>query len=176
MTLPDQLYFSDAINPEAKLFRCTWAINWLATRARTATHFWALNDDVVVNQFGWDAAILTLNPGEIGLTDFTPAAGWHSNFPAFTRAHLDEFATLFHPNFWGWGADHWICRVAALSGRARWLRIDLDHCQADQQRQARIQAHQPPPPPLRVMNEWAERIKGITDNSKKKPAPTRSRQ
>lgn len=160
-TLPAALYFPDRTGKADKLFRPTWALNWLAKKAKAATHFWALNDDVVVNQLGWDERILDLQPGQLGLTDLTPESGWHSNFPAFTRAHLTEFGTLFEPTFWGWGADHWICRTAALAGQARWLRIAIDHAQADTSRQRRIQAHQPKPPPETTRSAWIRRLKAI---------------
>jgi hypothetical protein len=171
-TLPAALYFTDRTGKNDTLFRCTWAINWLAKQAKDATHFWALNDDVVVDEIAWDRRILALEPGQLGLTDLTPASGWHSNFPAFTRAHLDEFGTLFHPNFWGWGADHWICRTAALARRAHWLHIELAHDQADLGRQRRIQAHQPPPPSPAVRADWIRRLQAIAQKKGAGTAPT----
>ena len=159
--LPAALYFRDAADRNTRLFRPTWALNWLARKARNASFFWALNDDVQIAGNGWDAKILGLERHELGLTDFTPESGWHSNFPVFTRAHLEEFATLFHPSHWGWGADHWICRTYALAHSARWLQIELHHHQADAERQRRIQAHQPPPPDLSVQIAWAHRIQSL---------------
>jgi hypothetical protein len=171
-TLPAALYFADRTGNGDTLFRCTWAINWLARQAKHFSHFWALNDDVVVDTIGWDQRILTLEPGQLGLTDLTPASGWHSNFPAFTRAHLEEFGTLFEKTFWGWGADHWICRTYALARRARWLHIELQHDQADLGRQRRIQAHQPPPPAQAVMLEWVKRIMSIDKKTEAGNEPT----
>lgn len=159
--LPPAIYFSPDGHDGKPLIRCTWAINWLARFAADATHLWALNDDVTVQAQGWDRRILTLEPGQLGLSDYSPSAGWHSNFPVFTAAHHREFRTLFHPRFWGWGADHWICRTYALAGRAKRLFIDLEHAQADQQRQQKIQRFGPAPPTPTEMLIWAQRIKAL---------------
>ena len=167
------MYFASIANPNNRLFRPSSAINWLARHAEPHTHYWALNDDAVVRTPGWDERILELEQGWLGMSDYSPAGGWHSNFPVFTLRHLETFETLFHPAHWGWVADQWICKTYTLADRAKPLGIHILHHQADQVRQREIYQHQPRDPSYDEQLRWA-RIIASTAHEKRagnKPAP-----
>lgn len=156
--MPDHMYFRSIPEPNIRLFRPSSAINWLARHAPPHTHYWALNDDAIVRTPGWDERILELPQGWLGMSDYSPAGGWHTNFPVFTHRHLETFETLFHPNHWGWVADQWICRAYTLAERCRPLGIHILHHQADQIRQRAIYHHQPDDPSEDEQQRWARII------------------
>ena len=106
----------------------------------------------------WDERILELPQGYLGMSDYSPAGGWHSNFPVFTRQHLETFETLFHPMHWGWIADQWICKTYTAAARRLPLGIHILHHQADQLRQRAIFQHQPDGPSDDEQQRWAHII------------------
>jgi hypothetical protein len=156
--LPKHMYFRSVSDPAKTLFRPSSAINWLARNAPIATHYWALNDDAVVLTPGWDERIMELPQGWLGMSDYSPAGGWHSNFPVFTLRHLETFRTLFHPRHWGWVADQWISKAYTIAERALPLGIHILHHQADQARQQAIYHHQPDDPDVSEQLRWAKII------------------
>jgi hypothetical protein len=159
---PDALYKHITAPRPARLFKGTWCINWLALLSPTYTHYWALNDDVEITSEGWDTKILKIPQGWLGLSDISPEAGWHTNFPVFTVKHLQAFRTLFPWHFWGWGADHWITRTYREVGRTLRLWIDLHHNQADSNRQRLTQLAGPQPPSDRFREAWKARIHSLS--------------
>ena len=174
--LPEHMYFNSIAAPNTRLFRPSAAINWLARRADPATHYWTLNDDAVIRTPGWDERILSLPQGWLGMSDYSPAGGWHTNFPVFTRRHLETFETLFHPNHWGWVADQWICRTYTIADKCMPLGIHILHHQADQLRQRAIYHHQPDDPPNEEQERWARIIESTADDIKQKePSPLQRR-
>jgi hypothetical protein len=167
--LPAHMYFRSIPEPSKILFRPSSAINWLARHAEPHTHYWALNDDAQVRTPGWDERLLELEQGWLGMSDYSPAGGWHSNFPVFTRKHLETFESLFHPAHWGWVADQWICKTYTLADRAQPLGIHINHQQQDPTRQRAIYQHQPTDPSADEQQRWARIIAAI---AKKKAAGT----
>jgi hypothetical protein len=109
---------------------------------------------VTINTQGWDERILRVPQGWLALSDHSPDAGWHTNFPIVTASHVQCFRTFFPWHFWGWGADHWLTRTYREVGRTVRLHIDLDHNQADATRQRLTQLAGPKPPTEHFRAAW----------------------
>lgn len=102
--------------------------------------------------------MLAVAQGWLGIAGDPGQEPSHCDFPVFTWQHLENFRTLFHPEQWGWGADHWLTQAYLRAQRTQPIALTLTHRPADQARQAAINLWEPDAPTSAALIRWARTI------------------
>ena len=113
------------------------------------------NDDYVMTSKGWDVALeaaFAEVPDQIMLAHFSDVFGHGSNFGphAFvSRRWIEKLGYFIPPYFSSDFGDAWICEIANILGRRRFLPFNVEHhhfsqgmAEVDENTKERLQRHQ----------------------------------